>query len=174
MQIIIGFGANIPGLWGPPLQTIRKTLRGFQARNLEVKAVSRCYQTAPAGPGNQQTYLNGVVIAECRKPAPSLLATLKQMERSAGRRGYGIPSGPRPLDLDILDYGGLVLMERDFCVPHPRLHLRPFVLRPLVDVAPDWIHPVLRRSATQLWQSNSVIRQGRILNVLAENIIPSC
>ena len=166
MHIFISFGANIPGPWGTPYQTIQKALTIVQVNKLNVGSVSRCYLTAPAGPGNQGSYLNGVLSAECTKPPKSLLAMLKQMERAAGRRGYGIPNGPRSLDLDILDYGGLILKDRNLSLPHPRLHLRPFVLRPLAEVAPHWIHPTLKITTTQLWQGNYANREGRILNEL--------
>lgn len=163
MRVIIGLGANIAGTWGQPRQTIQKVLTRFRNSGLTIRGSSRFFLTAAWGPGNQPPYLNGVLVGECPKPAQSLLVMLKQAERAAGRRGTGIPWGPRCLDLDLLDYGGLVLEERNMILPHPRLHLRPFVLLPLVDVSPDWIHPVLRQTAHQLWHRSRFKHQGRIL-----------
>ncbi len=103
-----------------------------------------------------------------------MLRLLKQIEAKAGRRG-GKPWGPRTLDLDLLDYKGLVLNwarkrpaqprpgARPLSLPHPQLASRAFVLKPLLDVAPDWRHPVTKASAAELWQGVSKRGQGRVL-----------
>ena len=102
---------------------------------------------------------------------------LKEIERRSGRRG-GRPWGPRSLDIDIIDYGGLVRHwhggqaefaragPRPLVLPHPLAHRRPFVLRPLLDIAPDWRHPALRLSARELWLKVSQAGQGRVLKRL--------
>ena len=111
-------------------------------------------------------------------PRPALLRLLKQIEARAGRRG-GRPWGTRTLDLDILDYKGLRLNWakakrgpraaaacRSFCRTR-ELDQRAFVLKPLLDVAPDWRHPVLKLSAGELWRRVSKRGQGRVLKRLS-------
>jgi 2-amino-4-hydroxy-6-hydroxymethyldihydropteridine diphosphokinase len=100
---------------------------------------------------------------------------LKQIERRAGRRG-GRPWGPRTLDIDIVDYAGLVThwrkgrgafgRPRPLVLPHPLAHERPFVLKPLLDIAPDWRHPALKRSARELWRAAARGREGRVIKRL--------
>jgi 2-amino-4-hydroxy-6-hydroxymethyldihydropteridine diphosphokinase len=109
-----------------------------------------------------------------RLPAPSLLRLLKEIERQSGRRG-GRPWGARTLDLDIIDYKGLIIgwskahkgvpreRVRPLALPHPQLENRPFVLKPLLDVAPDWRHPVTKTSAKELWRRVNKRGQGSVL-----------
>ena len=111
-------------------------------------------------------------------PPPALLGVLKHIERQAGRRG-GRPWGTRTLDLDIIDYKGRVMhwaagrsgvpreRVRPLVLPHPQIANRPFVLRPLLDVAPNWRHPVLKVSAGELWRRVPKHGQGRVLKRLA-------
>jgi 2-amino-4-hydroxy-6-hydroxymethyldihydropteridine diphosphokinase len=99
---------------------------------------------------------------------------LKEIEARAGRRG-GRPWGPRPLDLDILDYKGLSLnwkkrktgrprqARRQLVLPHAELEKRPFVLLPLLDVAPNWRHPVTKESARALWRAVTKQGEGGVL-----------
>lgn len=174
--ILIGLGANRPGAWGPPDKTLERALAELQAPGeggLRMRAVSNVYETAGVGPGRPGTYLNAVAAVEGHCPPGALLTRLKRIERRAGRR----PArrwGPRALDLDILDYRGLVrgwtgghasghTARGRLVLPHPLLHTRPFVLAPLLDIAPRWRHPVLGRTARQLWHDVRFQRAGRIL-----------
>jgi 2-amino-4-hydroxy-6-hydroxymethyldihydropteridine diphosphokinase len=100
--------------------------------------------------------LNAVLEARARVAPATLLRLVKNIERRAGRR-LGVPWGPRPLDIDILDYGGRQVgwparrRERGVLVlPHPEMHRRAFVLVPLLEVAPRWRHPVLAISGRSL------------------------
>ena len=102
---------------------------------------SRWFSSAPVPPSSQPRYVNGVLRAACALPPESLLAALQDIERAAGRR-RSVPDAARTLDLDIIDAGGLVRADPVLTLPHPRAHLRGFVLYPLRDVAPAWRHPV--------------------------------
>jgi 2-amino-4-hydroxy-6-hydroxymethyldihydropteridine diphosphokinase len=142
-----------------------------------VLAVSDLYETAAMGQTRQPPYLNAVALVATSLPAPSLLRLLKQIEVQAGRRG-GRPWGMRTLDLDILDYKGLRRnwakakqgaphrRRHALILPHPGLDQRAFMLKPLLDVAPDWHHPVLKLSARELWRRVSKRGQGRVLKRL--------
>jgi 2-amino-4-hydroxy-6-hydroxymethyldihydropteridine diphosphokinase len=85
----------------------------------------------------------------CGLTPAALLAHLMAIEAVCGRE-RGAPNAARTLDLDIIGIGGMVREAPDPILPHPRAHLRAFVLAPLVDVAPDWVHPVLRQTAAAL------------------------
>jgi len=144
---LIGLGANL----GDPLQALREARQALAAIPASrLTAVSPLYRTAPVGgPAGQPDYLNAVLQLETRLSAGELLALCRQLEERCGRR-RGLRWAARTLDLDLLDYGRQLLRTPALTLPHPRLHLRRFVLAPLADVAPDWRHPRLGRSARQL------------------------
>ncbi|MBU3759677.1 MAG: 2-amino-4-hydroxy-6-hydroxymethyldihydropteridine diphosphokinase, partial [Candidatus Omnitrophica bacterium] len=81
-----------------------------------------------------------------------VLAVLMQAEQSAGRE-RSVPNAPRTLDLDLLAYGDLISDEPGLTLPHPRLHERVFVLKPLADLAAGWMHPVLKKNASKLLEA---------------------
>lgn len=176
-KIVVALGANSPGPWGTPRQTIAQALGKIADAGIDVVAVSPLYVTAAVGSARQQPYLNAVALLATSLPPAALLRALKQIERGAGRRA-GRPWGPRTLDIDIIDYAGLVRHwrrggarfakagPRPLVLPHPLAHTRPFVLKPLLDIAPDWRHPALRRSGAELWRQASRGRQGRVLERL--------
>ena len=176
-KTLVSFGANCAGPWGKPADTITRALREIARAGITVKAVSPFYETAAVGRAGQPSYVNAAALIETRMPAESLLRLLKGIERAAGRRG-GSPWGPRPLDIDILDHKGLVRHWRNgrprytrpgpkpLVLPHPWLAKRPFVLRPLLDIAPDWRHPVLKTTGNALWREVTRGREGQVIRKL--------
>jgi 2-amino-4-hydroxy-6-hydroxymethyldihydropteridine diphosphokinase len=149
--ILIAIGANLPGRDGSsPLATCRaaaEALRGLPG--LRLAAVSKWYRSAPVPPSGQPDYVNGVVRLEGAADPAALLAYLQAIETRAGRL-RGLANAARTLDLDIIDLNGCVRDAPDPVLPHPRAHLRGFVLLPLADVAPDWVHPRLATGVTAL------------------------
>ena len=109
-------------------------------------------ESAPMGPP-QADYLNTVVELATDRPPGELLAGFKAIETAMGRKSSAVRWGPRPIDLDLLFYDDLVLHEPELSVPHERLHERRFVLAPLAELAPNLVHPVLKRTVTELLAS---------------------
>ncbi len=156
---------------------IAQALGEIERLNIAVLAVSPLYQTAAVGNARQPPYVNAVALLDTHLSPEALLRVLKAIERHAGRRG-GRPWGPRSLDIDIIDYAGAVRHWRgrhaDFnragarplVLPHPLAAQRPFVLKPLLDIAPHWRHPALKRSGRELWRRVSQAGQGRVLKRL--------
>jgi 2-amino-4-hydroxy-6-hydroxymethyldihydropteridine diphosphokinase len=173
-KVLVGLGANSPGPWGTPRKTLRRALKALEAGGFTIERISELYETAAMGQPHQPPYFNAVILGTTTLPAQALLRVLKDIEARAGRRG-GMPWGRRTLDLDILDYKGLRLnwagpakgipyqRTRPLVLPHPEIGRRPFVLLPLLDVAPDWRHPVSKASAIELWRRVSKGGQGRVL-----------
>ena len=143
--VYLGLGANV----GNRLANLRVALARMRTFT-RVEAVSRLYETAPVGLEEQPPFLNAACRVVTGLEPAALLRFLKNLEREIGRRPGGPPSGPRPIDLDILLYGEQVVDTDDLCVPHPRLAERAFVLAPLCDLAPEMRHPSLGKSMREL------------------------
>ena len=143
-MILIAIGANLTGPNGEtPLETCENAVRALRLLpDCRVAAVSRWYESAPVPPSGQPNYINGVARLEsaARNDPAVLLASLHAIEAHFGRRRAEI-NAARTLDLDLIDMDGLTRDSPDPILPHPRMHLRAFVLMPLLDVAPDWTHP---------------------------------
>jgi 2-amino-4-hydroxy-6-hydroxymethyldihydropteridine diphosphokinase len=116
-----------------------------------VEAVSSFYETAPVGLVEQPDFLNAVVALRTWLPPQELMNALLHIEQQHGRdRNVSVPKGPRTLDLDLLSYDNLVLETPSLTLPHPALAERRFVLVPLVEIAPQWRHPVCGKTAAEL------------------------
>ncbi|MGH7153873.1 MAG: 2-amino-4-hydroxy-6-hydroxymethyldihydropteridine diphosphokinase [Acetobacteraceae bacterium] len=150
-MILIAIGANLPTPDGTsPLETCRAAALALDALpGVQLRGLSRWYLTAPVPASDQPDYVNGVaLLAGTRDPA-ALLAALQVIEVRAGRQ-RGVPNAARSLDLDIIDIDGQVRTEADPILPHPRAHERGFVLLPLRDVVPGWVHPTLHQDVNAL------------------------
>jgi 2-amino-4-hydroxy-6-hydroxymethyldihydropteridine diphosphokinase len=116
---------------------------------MEVKAKSRVYETPPWGYTDQDKFLNQVLKVQTYVKPELLLKHLKRLEVALGREAT-FQNGPRLIDIDLLFYDDLVLESPTLTIPHPRLHERGFVLMPLMDIAPDLVHPVKKQSIREL------------------------
>jgi 2-amino-4-hydroxy-6-hydroxymethyldihydropteridine diphosphokinase len=128
---------------------------------LNVKAKSHVYETAPWGFTDQPAFLNQVIKAETYLEPEALLQHLKRLESVMGR----VPSfqnGPRLIDIDILFFDDMVLDSPIVQIPHPRLHERAFVLMPLNDLCPDLVHPVLQKSVSELLLTTDITKVNRV------------
>jgi 2-amino-4-hydroxy-6-hydroxymethyldihydropteridine diphosphokinase len=157
--VLIAIGSNLPGPDGRmPLDTCRHAVARLDGvPGLRLCGLSRWYRSAPVPPpvtpGTQPDYINAVaacVVEAGRIIDPArLLADLLAIETACGRQ-RGEVNAARTLDLDIIGIGGLIRSAPDPILPHPRAHQRAFVLAPLADVAPDWVHPVLGLTAAAM------------------------
>ncbi|HXV31185.1 MAG TPA: 2-amino-4-hydroxy-6-hydroxymethyldihydropteridine diphosphokinase [Sinorhizobium sp.] len=140
-MILIAVGANLPGPTGSPLAQCEAALQRLASSGVAILARSPWYESAPVPPSDQPWYVNGVVSVATSLPPATLLETLHRIERALGRT-RGAANAARTIDLDLLDYDGLIRSGPEPPIlPHPRLAGRAFVLRPLADVAPEWRHP---------------------------------
>jgi 2-amino-4-hydroxy-6-hydroxymethyldihydropteridine diphosphokinase len=145
----IGLGSNV----GDRRATVRRALDLLEQRGgVRVTAVSQLIETAPTGgPPQQNNYINGVAEIETALAPTELLHALAEIEAFCGRnRATEERWGPRTCDLDILLMGDLVMRTPELVIPHPRMHVRLFVLRPLAELAPQAVHPVLGKTIAEL------------------------
>ncbi len=146
----IALGSNLKSALGGRAANLREAVRRVAALG-EVRAVSSFYDTEPVGYLNQPRFLNGALLLATELAPEDLLRELLAIERAMGRDRTGaVPKGPRVIDLDLLLYGDHVIESGDLTLPHPALHEREFVLRPLTEIAPEMLHPVLRLTVREL------------------------
>ena len=131
MKAVISLGANI----GDANANLDLAI-GLLREATEVLAVSNYLQTKPVGGPEQPDYLNAVAIVESELPAKDLLALLNGIETAMGRTRE-IHWGPRVIDLDLIQYGGLLVNDEKLTLPHPRAHERRFVLAPWFEIEPE-------------------------------------
>lgn len=111
---------------------------------IEVIAVSRFYKTQPQNFVDQDWFVNAAVKIRCRTSEPrELLKMLKHIESSMDKQGKSFRFGPRKIDLDIIYFDDRIMKTPELEIPHPRMHERHFVLRPMCDIEPGTVHPVL-------------------------------
>ena len=150
-MILVAIGANLPGADGAsPRDACQAAAEAVRAiPGLGFIALSPWYRTAAIPRSEQPDYCNGMIRLEGEMAAAALLERLQQIERELGRV-RGERNAARVIDLDIIDLNGTIRAVPDPVLPHPRAHLRAFVLRPLLDVAPAWRHPALRQNVATL------------------------
>ena len=141
-RIFIGLGANLtPDGYANPREGCVAAVSALADEGVHLSALSNWYESAPVPISDQPWYLNAVAEATTELDASSTLAALHYIERRFGRVRTE-RNAARVLDLDLLDFAGMLSDASDLALPHPRLHERAFVLLPLGELCPDWVHPV--------------------------------
>ncbi len=149
-MILIGLGANLSSVrFATPKMTLEAALEELESRGVHVVERSRWYSSAAVPPSDQPRYVNAVAAVATDLPPQALLELLHAIERDFGRR-RAQKNAAREIDLDLLAYGDLVRVQSPPLLPHPRLAERAFVLRPICDIDPEWLHPQLGLSAKEL------------------------
>jgi 2-amino-4-hydroxy-6-hydroxymethyldihydropteridine diphosphokinase len=141
----LALGANI----GDRLAAMRRAVSAIGDAIGAVSAKSSVYETPPWGRVDQPRFLNACLVVATDLPPLDLLAAVKKIETDIGRvrRAHW---GPREIDIDIIFYGDMVVDAPGLKIPHALMHMRPFVLIPLADAAPDWRHPDSGRAVREL------------------------
>jgi len=143
--VYLSLGSNV----GDCKENLRVAIAALEDAGVRVERVSSIYETEPVDLLEQPWFLNCVVQGETSVPAVQLLRELREIERRMGSKKL-VARGPRLIDLDILLYGQQTIDSPELQVPHPRMHLRRFVLAPLAEIAPTVKHPSWSGTAAEL------------------------
>lgn len=154
--VYLSIGSNI----GDRDENLRGAIARLEALG-RVVAVSSFYETEPVEVADQAWFLNAMVALDTLHTPEVLMTKLLEIEREMGRERVQ-KKGPRTIDLDIVSFGSEIVNSATLTIPHPAMHQRRFVLEPLVEIAPEAWHPVLRKTARQLLKelpSGQIVRK---------------
>lgn len=194
-EVILAFGSNMAGEQGGPVEVLEAAVLGLQRGGVRFLNISSLYVTPASGASYQPDFYNFVASCETSHHPEKLLRLIKQMERQAGRRG-GLYWGPRPLDIDIIDYKSRISGWRvsrgrqenkidktkekkvrygqakvsQLIYPHKEMHRRGFVLLPLSEICPFWRHPVFGSGVRALLSQNCSPLEIRSIERLEKSI----
>ena len=146
---VVALGSNLAGRYGSSEALLEAALASFPAVGLKILQRSSWWRSAAWPDPRAPEYRNGVALVEASDPPQAVLASLLAVEAELGRR-RGQRNAPRTLDLDLIAHGRHVLDTPQLVLPHPRAHDRLFVMGPLAQIAPAWVHPTLGRTAAEL------------------------
>ena len=148
MYVYFGLGTNL----GDKEHNLRLAVRKIEERVGKVVSLSAFYATASWGFSSEHTFLNVAACVETLLPPLSVLHLTQEIEREIGRthKSVGGVYSDRVIDIDLLLYGDLVLDTPELKLPHPLMHERRFVMEPLAEIAPDLVHPILKKKMREL------------------------
>src|SRR5262245_11797511 len=154
--VYIGLGSNL----GDRVAHLREAVQRLGAI-VTIETASQLYVAAPLGYVRDDAFVNAVIRGTTTLKPLELLEMMEAIEATMGRRP-GVQYGPRPIDLDLLFYDSVQMETRKLTIPHPRIAQRAFVLKPLAEIAPELMHPVLYYTISQLLQDAEDVEQVQI------------
>ncbi len=148
-MIYVALGANLPGPFGAPEEALEAAKDAMNAAGLAVIRASDIWLTAPVPVSDQPWYRNAVVEIGTSHSPFRVLDILQRIEQDFGRVRT-VRNAPRVIDLDLIAYATQVISKPELILPHPRMHQRAFVLRPMRQLTQDWVHPLLELGIDEL------------------------
>lgn len=164
-MIFLGLGSNLPSKkYGNPIDNCLKVIEVLKKYFL-IKKTSSFYQSEPIPKSNQPWYINSVLSVETKLSSFQVMDLLLKIESSFGRIRKK-KNEPRVIDLDLLIYNDEIINTKNLTLPHPRLHERNFVLFPIKEIEPNWIHPVFQIKPKDLIK---LIKENQKLTILKKS-----
>jgi len=145
-KLILHIGSNK----GNRFENLQKSLEYIEENIGSIVNTSKIYETEPWGFESDEMFLNQVVVVETQFKPMDVLEKIKKIEKLMGREGSAKRYSSRTIDIDILFYENVIFSNDQLVIPHPLLHLRKFVLIPLVEILPDWVHPCMDMTIKEL------------------------
>lgn len=158
--VIVALGCNDKGAWASCREALEAALARFRSEGIDVIARSSWWSSLAWPDPSDPPFLNGVVLVRTDHDPHALMATLGRIEDAFGRQ-RSVSNAPRTLDLDLIAYGRLSGDLDGLILPHPRAAERRFVMGPLSEIAPEWVHPTTQRAAVDLAACASVGSDAR-------------
>ena len=149
-KIIIGIGGNLKSDNGDhPIKVAMKAITLLEDYSIKITDQSSWYETEPIPKSDQPNFFNCIVFAKTLLTELDVLKSLHSIEYRLGRRRR-LVNEARVIDLDLIDYSNKILRNKKIIVPHPRAHLRRFVMEPLAELDKNWVHPVLKININEI------------------------
>ena len=143
-MILLNIGSNLDSIKGDRFFNLKKTLELIKSEKIEIIKKSSTYET-PSYPNKKNPkFLNIGLIIKCNFSPEILIKKFNKIEKNL-QRTRGIKNQPRTCDIDLIDYDGKVINSKNLILPHSKAHLRNFVLYPIKEMSPNWIHPLLNK-----------------------------
>jgi len=168
-MIHLNIGSNLESKFGNKFENISIAINLLIASNLKIKKISSFYQT-PSYPNKKLPhFLNVGVSANYKKNEVDLLGKISLIEKKIGRI-KSKKNDPRVCDIDIIDFNGLIIKNKNLKIPHEKSHLRNFVLYPILEIDREWVHPIIKKNVKFL--INNLDQKSRIeITRLNKNVI---
>ena len=143
-MILLNIGSNLDSTKGDRFFNLKKTIKLIRLENIKIIKISSIYET-PSYPNKKNPkFLNIGLEIKCNYSPVDLIKIFNKIERKLQRK-RGVKNQPRTCDIDLIDYEGKILNSKRLTIPHTKAHLRNFVLFPIKEIAPTWIHPVFKK-----------------------------
>ena len=169
-MIFLGIGSNLESKFGNRFLNIKKTISLIQKEKIKIKKISNFYET-PSYPNKRNPkFINIVIQIKFEKDPEDLLKKILMLEKKMERR-RDLKNEPRTCDIDIIDFNGLIVDKKNINLPHPKAHERNFVLFPLREICPMWIHPIMNKKADVLIENLSPQTRNEITRVEENDIL---
>ena len=143
-MILLNIGSNLDSIKGDRLFNLKKTLELIRLENIKIIKISSIYETPSYPNENYPKFLNIGLEVKCSYSPKNLIIKLNKIEKKL-QRTRGVKNQPRTCDIDLIDFNGEILNSKELIIPHPKAHLRNFVLFPINEISPSWIHPILNK-----------------------------
>ena len=169
-MILLNIGSNLDSKKGNRLFNLKKTLKLISLENIKIISTSSIYET-PSYPNKKNPkFLNIGIKVECDDSPECLIKKFNKIEKKL-QRIRGVKNQPRTCDIDLIDYDGKILNSKRLTIPHPKAHLRNFVLFPIKEISPKWIHPMLNKKIDLLIKKLSYKLRNEITKIKEHVII---
>ena len=163
-MIILNIGSNLDSIKGDRFFNLKKTLELIKLENIYITKLSSIYET-PSYPNEKNPkFLNMGLEIECNHSPKNLIKKFNNIEKKL-QRTRGMKNQPRTCDIDLIDYEGEILNSKNLTIPHPKAHLRNFVLFPIKEISPTWIHPILNKKIDSLIKKLSFKLRNEITRI---------
>ena len=169
-MIYLSIGSNLNSIFGDRFQNIKKAIEFLKFEKIKINKISSFYETPSYPNKNYPKFINIAILVESDIKPKKLLNKILLIEKKM-QRIRTLKNEPRTCDIDIIDFGGLSIYSEELKLPHPKLHERNFVLYPLIEIAPSWVHPLNNKKIDNLIKNLSHNSRNEITRLKESDIL---